>query len=156
MFENIGRKDIFYVSVQIVLFGLYVFHFKMPELELADGLRYMGLICAGIGAVVSLLTIFNLGADLSPFPSPKEGSQLLTNGLFKWVRHPIYSGLLLAGYGWAIYTESVWKLVVTILLHILFYFKSVYEEKKLEQQFPDYSNYRKHTGRFFPKLKSSK
>ncbi len=151
MFKGIGQKDIFFVSVQIILFGLYVFQFNMGEINFPNTLQYIGLLSAILGTIITVLSMLNLGESLSPFPTPKVGATLHTKGLYSLVRHPIYTGILLGGYGWAFFSVSVWKIVVTILLHVLFYFKSVYEEKNLENKFVNYKEYRSHTGRFFPR-----
>jgi protein-S-isoprenylcysteine O-methyltransferase Ste14 len=66
------------------------------------------------------------------------------------MRHPIYSGIIFLFSGYSVYQNSVYKLLISLLLVILFYLKSNYEEQRLAQKFPDYKQYRSKTGRFFP------
>ncbi|WP_442905501.1 methyltransferase family protein [Kaistella sp.] len=72
--------------------------------------------------------------------------------LYRWVRHPIYTGIILVVFGYAAGTGSVHKLIIAFGLLLLFYLKSTYEEKQLLKQYPTYADYRRRTGRFFPKL----
>nr|WP_315147284.1 methyltransferase [uncultured Flavobacterium sp.] len=91
-----------------------------------------------------------LNKNLSPFPTPKNNVTLLENGLYKYARHPIYTGIILLVIGFSVYQNSWYKLLISLLLIILFYLKSTYEEERLEQKFPDYKNYKTKTRRFFP------
>jgi protein-S-isoprenylcysteine O-methyltransferase Ste14 len=104
------------------------------------------------GAIITAIAMFQLGPGLTPFPVPRSGGNLITGGIYRWVRHPIYSALLLITAGITIYSLNVPRALVTLLLIILFYYKSQYEESLLEQKFSGYSDYRSGTGRFFPLL----
>ena len=63
-----------------------------------------GLLCIG-GLGFAVLGSIALGRNLSPFPKPKEKGTLVESGIFSVVRHPIYSGLSLAAFGWSL----IWK-----------------------------------------------
>jgi protein-S-isoprenylcysteine O-methyltransferase Ste14 len=102
--------------------------------------------------IALILALLQLNRNLSPFPTPKQNGQLVTNGLYHWMRHPIYTGILLVSYGYAIYSSSWLRLIVACVLLILFYLKSSYEEKLLSKKFSDYTAYQKRTARFFPFL----
>jgi protein-S-isoprenylcysteine O-methyltransferase Ste14 len=119
-------------------------------MKLGLTIQKMGLTIAVFGGIIITLALLQLNKNLSPFPTPKECSSLLQNGLYKYSRHPIYSGIILLFLGYSLYQNSGYKLLISLLLVILFYFKSNYEEQRLEQKFPDYKHYRSKTGRFFP------
>lgn len=106
-----------------------------------------------LGIIIVLLAILQLHKNLSPFPSPKTNSELITVGLYKYIRHPIYTGIIVITIGYGLYTDSVYKILIALGLSILFYFKSKYEEQQLSIAFKSYKNYKKATGRFFPRLK---
>ena len=93
-----------------------------------------------------------IGRVLSPFPKPKAQAQLIRTGVYAWMRHPIYRGLFLAALGYAFVSDSVRRLLLALLLLAFFYSKSRYEEQNLRRFFPDYSEYAKETGRFYPKF----
>lgn len=112
-------------------------------------------LLAGIAAVISggLLAIrasWDLRASFSPFPRPIEGAPLVQTGAYKRVRHPIYSGIVLAGLGWSLVTSSILAALGTGLLLILFAAKSRREEAWLEQIHSDYGAYRQRTKRLIP------
>ena len=148
---RIHPKDKVLVSIQFVLFVCYTIDFDW-SLGFSLFLKLIGLSFAIIGLVISLLAVLQLNKNLSPFPTPKENAVLLENGLYKFVRHPIYSGLLLLFCGYGIYVDSIYKLLISSLLLVLFYFKTNYEESLLEKKFSDYSKYKLKVNRFFPKI----
>ena len=104
------------------------------------------------GIAITLAALWKLNRNLTPFPTPKPGSQLVQTGLYRWVRHPIYTGIILLIFGFAAGVGSVHKLIIAVFLLILFYLKSTYEEKQLLRQYPNYADYGKRTGRFLPNL----
>lgn len=148
---KINPKDILLVSFQFALFGCYTIDFDR-SLGFSLFFKLIGLSFAIIGLVISLLAVLQLNKNLSPFPTPKKNAVLLDNGLYKFVRHPIYSGLLLLFYGYGIYVDSIYKLLISSLLLVLFYFKTYYEERLLEKKFSVYSKYKQKVNRFFPKI----
>jgi protein-S-isoprenylcysteine O-methyltransferase Ste14 len=98
-----------------------------------------------------------LGTAATATPVPKEGAPLRTTGLYALVRHPIYSGLLLAAFGLALRGDSVWHILIFIALVVLLSLKSRWEERMLAAVHPEYARYAATVGRFVPgigKLKS--
>jgi protein-S-isoprenylcysteine O-methyltransferase Ste14 len=116
--------------------------------SLVAGLVGAGAIVAG--GLVVLRAAWDLRASLSPFPRPMAGAELIDHGAFRRVRHPIYSGILLAGAGWALASGSLVTLALVGLLALLFDAKSRREEAWLEADFPGYEAYRARTRRFIP------
>lgn len=150
--KNLSYKDYLLVALQGVLFVMYIIDLEILHIKLPSIITITGLLIAIAGVFILLLAILQLSNNLSPFPTPKNGSSLIKNGLYHHIRHPIYTGILLIFYGYGVYYESVYKIVITSLLLILFYVKSIYEESKLRQKFPNYSTYALKTGRFLPKF----
>jgi protein-S-isoprenylcysteine O-methyltransferase Ste14 len=145
-------KDYIFVVIQFLLFGVYMFDFFQP-LAIPKQLATLGMVIAFIGFMIALLTVFELKTNLTVFPTPTQKSVLLTHGFFRYSRHPIYSGILMFAFGYALYKYSIYKLLIAGLLFIWFYLKSTYEEKQLAQKFPSYKEYQSKVGRFFPKIK---
>lgn len=143
-------KDLRLVSIQLLLFIVYSIDFDW-SLGCSHWLKIVGLSISLAGLLVVILAILQLNKNLSPFPTPKDSSVLLQNGVFKLVRHPIYTGLIFLFFGYSIYKDSVFKLTITLLLIILFHNKTQYEEKQLQIKFPEYRTYKSKTGKFFPK-----
>jgi protein-S-isoprenylcysteine O-methyltransferase Ste14 len=137
---RINPKDLLLVSIQLLLFIVYSIDFEWL-LGYSYWLKIVGLTIAILGLLVVILAILQLNKNFSPFPTPKHNSVLLQNGLFKLVRHPIYTRLIFHFFGYRIYQDSKYKLINTLLLIILFHYKTKYEDKQLQNKFPDY----KHT-----------
>ena len=145
-------KDYVFVFLQFLVFIVWLFDLESLELVLPQNLRYIALFVAGIGLLLVIIAFLQLNTKLSPFPSPKIGARLITNGAFAFARHPIYSGVLFMAFGISFWLNSGYKLSVSLLLLLLFYLKSRYEEQRLQKSFPEYVFYKRQTGRFFPKF----
>ncbi len=151
---KIPIKDIVFVVLQFALFIAYVWEVKYMEISLPPVFFWVGLAMLVLGAIISLVGVLQLNVHLSPFPSPLPGSKLIENGVYKFIRHPIYSGILFALFGFGFLAHSGYKLAIAVILYFLFYLKTKYEEKRLLEVFPGYSDYQKRTGRFFPRIKT--
>lgn len=149
-------RDIVFVTIQCCLFLLYVIEIKSWIFDRISIFNYTGVALAGIGVVVLIMALVQLSSNLSPFPSPKPTAQLIQHGLYGYVRHPIYTGILLIAFGMALYMGSFFKILVFIALYALFYYKSLYEEQRLMLFFPSYGIYKNKTGRFMPKISKQK
>ena len=109
--------------------------------------------CAAIvaaGLVVMVVAGTALGRGLTAAPLPNAHAELRTSGLYRLVRHPIYSGLLLAAAALTAGTGSVPRLVVLVLLGLLLTFKARWEEVRLARRFEGYAAYAARTPRFVP------
>ena len=80
----------------------------------------------------------------------KDEPELVTSGPYRLVRHPIYSGILLASVGTAVALSWLW-LPVVALAAIYFVYSATVEERYLAEQFPeDYPAYRRSTKMLVP------
>lgn len=145
-----SKTDILFVLLQFALFAAYLFEVHALEIGLPENIRNLFLPFVAFGILMILISMLQLNKNLSPFPSPKKQSELITSGLFKNIRHPIYSGIIITAIFLALYFNSGYKILISLLLLLLFYHKSEYEEKKLLEKFPEYERYKLTTGRFFP------
>ncbi len=148
----IPKKDKIFVGLQLLLFIAYLLEVEMLMFRISENMHKLALFCGGIGLVLVLVALLQLKTSLSPFPSPKKGTKLITGGVFVFARHPIYAGILFMAFGISVWLGSGYKLIISVLLYLLFFFKSRYEEQLLQETFPEYVEYKKHTGRFFPKF----
>lgn len=103
-----------------------------------------------LGVAVLVIGLINLGRSLTPLPSPVPHGELRTGGLYRLVRHPIYSGILALTVGIAVRSTS-WAVVAAALaLTGWFMAKARWEERRLAARYPTYSAYASHTPRFVP------
>jgi protein-S-isoprenylcysteine O-methyltransferase Ste14 len=110
----------------------------------------VALIVAGI-AVAGLAGI-RLGPALTPTPIPKEGAALVTTGVYRRVRHPIYTGVLLVALGLVVLGASAGHLVGIIALFVVLSVKAAGEEAMLAEIHDGYDYYRRTSGRLIPKI----
>lgn len=148
---EINLKDMLLVSIQLLLFVFYALAVD-GSLGFSFIILKGGLFISGIGTLILLLALLQLNKNLSPFPTPRNSAVLIQHGLYKWVRHPIYSGIIFMLLGYSVYQNSIYKLFITGLLMLLFHIKSNYEEQQLLKKFPDYVAYKRKTGKFFVRL----
>ena len=143
-------KDLFYVGLQGVFFLMYFIPMPSMHADLNENIIIIGWSVFITGVFVFVLALLQLNKNLTPFPTPIKGGKLIKNGLYKYVRHPIYSGLFLSALGYGVWQENIWKMLISIALLLLFYFKSLYEERILKMHYADYEDYIKKTKRFLP------
>ncbi len=103
-----------------------------------------------LGLLIAVSAAIGLGRALTPLPKPNDTGKLVASGVYRWVRHPIYTGALLISVGWAFYTEGLVTLGSVLVLAIFFDIKSRREEQWLLEKYPEYATYRKNTYRLIP------
>jgi protein-S-isoprenylcysteine O-methyltransferase Ste14 len=121
---------------------------KVPSPLRAAGqvLRWVGLAAVVIGAL-------RLGRAASVHPEPTSRAALRTDGPYRFVRHPIYSGVLLFAAGIAATAGSVLAVLAFGALVGLLSVKARFEEGLLAQRFAGYAAYARVTPRFVPGLR---
>tara|TARA_R110002072_G_scaffold61254_1_gene154502 strand:+ start:55 stop:501 length:447 start_codon:yes stop_codon:yes gene_type:complete len=141
-------KDYLFVGAQLLLFVAYAIPINLIEITYPEWLCYLGFVVLVLGTILGIVALFQINTNLSPFPTPVEKGKLITTGAYHIARHPIYTAIVVAGIGYAIFQASIYKALVVVFLLILFYFKSQYEERLLTDKFPAYKDYKKKTRRF--------
>lgn len=116
-------------------------------------LRVLGLAAVAGGLVVVLVAATALGRGLTAVPLPNRHAVLRTGGLYRWVRHPVYSGLLLAATGVVAVSGSAVRAGVLVALVALLHVKARFEERHLTDRFEGYAAYAARTPRFVPSLR---
>jgi protein-S-isoprenylcysteine O-methyltransferase Ste14 len=111
----------------------------------------VALTAAGVG--VAIWARWHLGANWSGVVTLKEGHELIRTGPYRSIRHPIYTGILLAILGTALAIGEVRGLVALAIAWGSFYFKARREESFLAQEFgPRFAEHQQHTGMFLPRF----
>lgn len=142
-----------YVLVQAILLIALFFGpkdvFGLPD-KLNQTLWWIGQILFYSGIVIAIWAAILLGPNLTPLPKPKPSGQLIQTGLYKLVRHPIYFGVILVSFGWAGIEQTIYTLVLAIILLIFFDLKSRQEEIWLTEKFSEYAEYKITTKKLIP------
>ena len=94
-----------------------------------------------LGIAVLVVGLINLGRSLTPLPSPVPHGELRTGGLYRLLRHPIYSGILALTVGITIRSTNRAVVAATIVLTGWFMVKARWEERLLSARYPGYAAY---------------
>ena len=114
--------------------------------------RIVAMLLTLTGAVFGVGGIWVLGSNRTIFPEPQPDSALIRKGVYRHVRHPLYSSVMFLAFGWACWWQSLAAAAAAVLLTLLLILKSRDEEVRLARHFPDYNAYRRTTRRFIPWL----
>ncbi len=112
---------------------------------------YAGLALTLAGLIITVWARFFLGKNWSATPTIKQDHELIRSGPYAFVRHPIYSGLLLAILGTAIYVGELRGLLAFVLAVIGFKWKTLTEESFMREQFgTQYDDYKRQVKGLVP------
>jgi protein-S-isoprenylcysteine O-methyltransferase Ste14 len=148
-----GRAFIKMIKLLVLLFLLYQTLF-LNVLPIADDpfvLRVWGASIYSLGLATAILGRVQLGrnwVDLEDYQVLPEQS-LTTAGIYRYIRHPIYSGdmLLLVGLELAL---NSWLVLATVILLAVVVRQALAEEALLARVYPNYGSYCRATKRFIP------
>jgi protein-S-isoprenylcysteine O-methyltransferase Ste14 len=115
-------------------------------------MEWIGAAATVAGLLLAVWARRSLGANWSAMVTLKEGHELIRSGPYRRIRHPIYTGILLAFLGTAIAVGRVEALVAFAIVWASFWAKARREESFLAQEFGDrFEAHRQKTGMFLPK-----
>jgi protein-S-isoprenylcysteine O-methyltransferase Ste14 len=116
--------------------------------------QYAGIMLTSLGTAVALWARYSLGRYWSSEVVVKENHQLIRSGPYAYVRHPIYTGMLLAGAGTTLFIGE-WRGIFAVLLAATAQVRKARKEEVLmKAEFGDqYMEYRKHTGFLTPRTR---
>ena len=108
------------------------------------------LLCVA-GALLGIVVLFyNRPGNFSIYPEICEGADLITRGPYRWVRHPMYTALIMMMIGVSGYNGLWINLGAALTLIAIVVTKALREEHLLPQVFPEYPAYALTTKRFIP------
>jgi protein-S-isoprenylcysteine O-methyltransferase Ste14 len=117
----------------------------------SDAAGWVGVVLTAAGVAIAFWARWHLGTNWSGVVTLKEGHELIRTGPYRTIRHPIYTGILLALLGTAVAVGEVRGLLALAIAWLSFYIKARREESFLTQEFgPGFAEHRRHTGMFLP------
>ena len=141
-----ASNEIILVIFQFLIISLHFIKFEfLNKIEIIKGnsiFSFIGFIIIIIASIIMLLAIKDLGSNLSPFPRPIANGKLITTGLYRFIRHPMYYSLILISLGVFIIKLSFYYLSLTISLTLVIKSKIILEEKYLNKKFKNYLFYK--------------
>ena len=138
--------ELILVFSQFFIISLHFFKWEfIPEkqiIEVTPFSYFVGFLIIIIAFIILLVAIKDLGRNLSPFPRPINNSNLVTSGIYRFMRHPMYYSLIFISFGVFITKLSIYYLFLTINLSLIIKFKIALEEQYLKNKFKNYLLYK--------------
>ena len=123
------------------------------SVPLPPWIRWCGVPPAIAGVALMYATLTNLGKNLTDTVSIRREATLVTQGPYRWVRHPFYVTAALLMLAAALLSANLAIATSGLVVIALLVLRTPKEEQMLVERFgDDYRQYMAHTGRFFPKL----
>tara|TARA_Y100000589_G_scaffold332097_1_gene389252 strand:+ start:2644 stop:3117 length:474 start_codon:yes stop_codon:yes gene_type:complete len=150
---NLGRSissskmEIFIVMSQFIVIALHFIEINLFNKKLIQTdyqiFDDVGNIIIFLALTFIIISIKDLGKYISPFPRPKEKSELITSGIYSIISHPMYYSLILISIGFFIKSFTLYNLILSILLSIIVSIKINLEEGYLTKKFINYKLYKR-------------
>ena len=123
------------------------------KIGLPEWTRWLG-VGLGLLCVAGIYWLFSsIGSGITPVSATRKEHKLSTNGIYRWVRHPLYSigSTFIISFG---LISDIWLIILFgILAFTAMAVRTPKEEANLIEKFGDeYREYMKRTGRFLPRL----
>ena len=138
--------ELILVFLQFFIIFLHFFQWELlPDKQIIQVNNisfFLGILIIIIASIFILIAIKDLGRNLSPFPKPKANSNLVTTGIYRFMRHPMYYSLIIISFGVFLTKLSIYHLCLTITLALLIKFKIILEEQYLKNKFKNYFLYK--------------
>jgi protein-S-isoprenylcysteine O-methyltransferase Ste14 len=116
-----------------------------------DAVRWLGVVLFAVGGALRLWPVYVLGHRFSGLVAIQPGHTLVTDGIYRIIRHPSYLGLVLNSLGWGLAFRSGVGVLLTALMLVPLLARIRAEERLLLAQFGDeYESYRARTWRLIP------
>ncbi len=110
-------------------------------------------VIAAIGSMIAIWAWITMGLfRLRVMPDPSKHAVLLEHGPYRFIRHPMYSGLMIAAFGLVLTNPQPWRIITWLALVVVLIVKTRHEETLLIKHFATYKEYQSRTWRFLPWL----
>jgi protein-S-isoprenylcysteine O-methyltransferase Ste14 len=133
------------VAAQFALLGWLIWPFT-PQAWSPAALA----LVAAAGALGIWTLAHNRPGNFNIRPEPKAGARLVTDGPYRFMRHPMYAAVLLFAAAEAVAYADAWKIIAALALALVLAAKAALEERRLRAQFPGYADYARRVHRIIP------
>jgi protein-S-isoprenylcysteine O-methyltransferase Ste14 len=111
---------------------------------------WAGVAVLAAGLAFSVWARLHIGRNWSGMVTVKEGHELVRTGPYRYVRHPIYTGIILGFLGTTI-AIAQWRSLIALVLAVASLVRKLrLEERRMSETFPEYEAYRRETAALFP------
>jgi protein-S-isoprenylcysteine O-methyltransferase Ste14 len=154
--ESIGSRLSYTLLVATGFYLLFAHHVRLswllrPILPQVPWVQGLGVGITAAGLLLAVWARLYLGGNWSGTVTLKVGHELVRSGPYRWVRHPIYSGIFLAALGTALERGQLRGMIALVLIYAGFFLKIRKEEQFMNTAFgARYEEYRRTTGILIP------
>ena len=140
------KKEFLVVISQFIIIALHLIKFNLLNQKLIQGefltLNYISNFLITLSLIIIVFSVKELWKSLSPMPRPKENSKLITSGIYRLFRHPMYYSLIIISFSFFIKSLTIYNLILSILLTFIISNKIKIEEGYLTKKFHNYTSYK--------------
>jgi len=147
-----GKRGEGWFLLQLALFLVILVAPQATCFACPRWLKGLGAVSLVAGGVLGTWGMLALGRNLTPFPKPVEGGGMVTHGPYRFVRHPIYAGLILGTLGLALVRANLFGLGLSAVVFVFFDRKSRREEQWLCETYDGYAAYQSRVRKLIPWL----
>ncbi|OIO22174.1 MAG: hypothetical protein AUJ54_03895 [Ignavibacteria bacterium CG1_02_37_35] len=156
IWKSRGTFAAFVIALMTEMFGFPLFIFllspfvNVPEVGeiFEESFKIFGQKPALVGTAISFLGLAIIAIGWMRIHRAKG---LVTTGIYRYIRHPQYTGIILFTFGWLVHWPSIVTLVLWPILIVMYTWLAKQEEKQALEEFgEDYIVYAKRTKRFIP------
>lgn len=138
-------KSILLVLIQFSCIGFLVFNCHLNRSNT------ISIIIIGFSVTLAFWAICAMQkSTLRIFPEPSQSAILITNGPYQYIRHPMYTSVLLSCFGLVLTNLNFASVICFLLLLLDLTIKLHWEEILLEQKFEEYRKYKSNSKRLIP------
>ncbi len=139
------------ISIAVVLVAPYCDRRDVAVITEGEGLRYFGLVLFAPGLLLTTWAEAKLGKMFSTEVTIQEGHKLVTDGLYRYVRHPRYLGIITFSLGIALAFRSWIGLALVLAMTPVLLWRIHDEEELMHEEFgPDWEAYSRRSWRLVP------
>jgi len=140
-------KSNFLVFIQFTA----IFLMLLPVGTQTSEYSYIGLVVVFIGILVGILALSkNKLGNFNIRPDIKENCSLITTGIYAYIRHPMYTSVLVSMFGVMLIYINVFEIIIYVILLLNMLVKMFYEENLWLCTSEEYVSYVKNTKRLVP------
>lgn len=112
---------------------------------------YPALFILFSGSLLLLWAVFTMRkSKLRVLAEPAQGARLITSGPYRWIRHPMYTSLIICMLSTIVLAPTFLRVLIWLALVVVLYIKLTFEESLLLERFPEYTLYQLNSYKLFP------
>lgn len=138
--------DVSLVAAQLVGWSLLLF---ISDMEAVITTPYL-LVIVGAGLSLMIASAIQLGRSYSSLTRPRTSGVFVQRGIYRYVRHPIYAGLMIVSLAFLLSRPTLAVSAAYLLIVLVTNVRAGVEERLLEEAYPGYPEYRRSTKRYIP------